>query len=133
MSDKRDTDKGTFPAASSGRSSADDEMDVAGIVVGDAEIGEEDDEDADKDDDGESVAVPSLADSIQWDSSDGLPDTATLVTKTGGVFTGNPTFTGRGGYLYHNNAANTSGRVFVQASGGSTPSGMANGDMLLEY
>ncbi len=78
MSDKRDTDKGTFPAASSGRSSADDEMDVAGIVVGDAEIGEEDDEDADKDDDGESVAVPSLADSIQWDSSDGLPDTAGL-------------------------------------------------------
>jgi len=64
---------------------------------------------------------------------DGLPDTATLVTKTGGVFAGNPIFTGRGGYLYHNNAANTSGRVFVQASGGSTPSGMANGDWLLEY
>ena len=64
---------------------------------------------------------------------DGLPDTATLVTATGGVFTGNPTFSGRGGYLYHNNAANTSGRIFVQASGGSTPSGMANGDLLLEY
>lgn len=64
---------------------------------------------------------------------DGLPDTGALVTKTGGVFTGNPTFNGRGGYLYHNNSANASGRLFIQASGGSVPAGMANGDLLLEY
>lgn len=63
----------------------------------------------------------------------GVPVAADYVTKTGGVFTGNPTFTGRGGYLHHNNSALTGGRVFMQASGGSTPSGMAAGDILLEY
>lgn len=64
---------------------------------------------------------------------DDVPVTATLVTKTGGIFTGNPIFTGRGGYLYHDNAANASGRIFIQASGGGIPAGMANGDWLLEY
>lgn len=61
---------------------------------------------------------------------DNLPDVAALVTKTGGVFTGNPIFLGRGGYLHHNDPANTSGRLFTQATGGSAPSGMANGDLL---
>lgn len=64
---------------------------------------------------------------------DNLPNTSALVTKTGGVFTGNPTFSGRGGYLYHDNASNTSGRLFIQPIGGAVPSGMANGDLLLEY
>lgn len=64
---------------------------------------------------------------------DGLPDVTTLVTKTGGIFTGNPVFSGRGGYIHHNSSANTGGRIFIQASGGSTPSGMSNGDILLEY
>jgi len=63
----------------------------------------------------------------------GLPDASALVAKTGGVFTGNPTFTGRGGYIYHDSSSNTSGRVFIQPIGGSVPSGMANGDFLLEY
>ena len=63
----------------------------------------------------------------------GVPVAADYVTKTGGVFTGNPTFTGRGGYLHHNSSALTGGRVFMQASGGATPSGMAAGDILLEY
>ncbi|KAB2726211.1 excinuclease ABC subunit UvrC [Brucella intermedia] len=48
----------------------DDEQDVAGIIIGDAET-EEDDE---SDDIIEAPASPSAADSIQWDSSDGLPD-----------------------------------------------------------
>ncbi|MBA8842622.1 excinuclease ABC subunit C [Ochrobactrum sp. RH1CCR137] len=48
----------------------DDEQDVAGIIIGDAET-EEDDE---SDDIVEAPASPSAADSIQWDSSDGLPD-----------------------------------------------------------
>ncbi len=48
----------------------DDEQDVAGIIIGDAET-EEDDE---SDDTIEAPASPSAADSIQWDSSDGLPD-----------------------------------------------------------
>lgn len=62
-----------------------------------------------------------------------LPDVSTLVTKTGGVFTGNPTFSGRGGYIYHDSSSNASGRIFIQASGGAVPSGMANGDWLLEF
>ncbi len=48
----------------------DDEQDVAGIIIGDAET-EEDDE---SDDIVEAPASPSAADAIQWDSSDGLPD-----------------------------------------------------------
>jgi hypothetical protein len=53
-------------------------------------------------------------------------------TLAGPVFTAVPTYTGRGAFLHHNNAANTSGRVFIQASGGAAPS-MVNGDILLEY
>ena len=48
----------------------DDEQDVAGFIIGDAETEEEDE----SDDVVEASAPPSAADSIQWDSSDGLPD-----------------------------------------------------------
>lgn len=48
------------------------------------------------------------------------------------VFTGQPTYSGRGAFMHHNNSGNLSGRIFVQASGGSTPS-MSNGDILAEY
>jgi len=51
---------------------SDDEQDVAGIIMGDAE--NDDDDDAIE----ETPAVASAADSIQWDSSDGLPDTKGL-------------------------------------------------------
>ncbi len=51
---------------------SDDEQDVAGIIMGDAES--DDDDDAIE----EAPAVASAADSIQWDSSDGLPDTKGL-------------------------------------------------------
>ena len=61
-----------------------------------------------------------------------VPNTANYVLKTGGVFTGNPTFDGRGGYLHNNDAANASGRVFIQPAGSPAPT-MANGDWLLEY
>lgn len=54
---------------------SDDEQDVAGIIIGDAET--EDDDDSD-DTGAEIIAAPSMADQIQWDSSDGLPDTAGL-------------------------------------------------------
>lgn len=67
---------------------------------------------------------------VMWDN---LPTAATFVTKTGGVFTGNPTFSGRGGYLHNNDPANTGGRIFYQALGGAMPSGMANGDWWVEY
>ena len=45
------------------------------------------------------------------------------------VFTGQPTYTGRGAFIHHSNAANASGRIFVQASGAATPT-MSNGDIL---
>ena len=49
---------------------SDDEQDVAGIIIGDAET----DDDDETDDIADVPAFPSAADSIQWDSSDGLPD-----------------------------------------------------------
>ncbi len=49
---------------------SDDEQDVAGIIIGDAET----DDDDETDDIADVPASPSAADSIQWDSSDGLPD-----------------------------------------------------------
>lgn len=48
------------------------------------------------------------------------------------VFIGQPTYSGRGAVMHHNNAANTSGRIFVQAEGASTPT-MSNGDWLAVY
>ena len=68
---------------------------------------------------------------VMWDN---MPNTANLMPKAGGVFSGTqPTYSGRGAYLHHNSSALTSGRVFVQASGGATPSGMLPGDILIEY
>ncbi|MCR5940441.1 excinuclease ABC subunit UvrC [Ochrobactrum sp. XJ1] len=49
---------------------SDDEQDVAGIIIGDAET----DDDDETDDIVDVPASPSAADSIQWDSTDGLPD-----------------------------------------------------------
>lgn len=62
-----------------------------------------------------------------------LPDTSALVTKSGGIFTGNPTFSGAGGYLFNASSSNVGGKITVQASGGSMPSGPANGDWFGEY
>lgn len=63
-----------------------------------------------------------------------VADGTTLMPKAGGTFSGTqPVYTGRGAYLHHNNSAFTSGRVFIQAEGGATPSGMAAGDWLAEY
>lgn len=64
---------------------------------------------------------------------DGLPDLTLYVTKSGGTFITNPTFTGRGGFLHNSNSSNTGGQVFVQATGSGTPVGMVNGDWLAEY
>lgn len=64
---------------------------------------------------------------------DAAPNLANYVLLDGTTaFTGQPTYSGRGGFLHHNNSANASGRIFIQASGGAAPS-MSNGDILLEY
>lgn len=62
-----------------------------------------------------------------------IPSAATFVTKTGGVFTGNPTFNGAGGYLFHASSANTGGRITIQPSGGPAPAAPQNGDLWGEY
>ena len=48
------------------------------------------------------------------------------------AFTGQPTVSTKGAILHHNNSANASGRIFVQAAGGAAPT-MSNGDILAEY
>lgn len=64
---------------------------------------------------------------------DNLPSTATYQTKAAAVFSGTqPIYTGRGAYTHHNNALLTSGKIFLQATGGAAPT-MAAGDILLEY
>lgn len=64
---------------------------------------------------------------------DAQPSLANYVLLDGTTaFTGQPTYSGRGAFIHHNNSANTSGRIFIQASGGAAPS-MSNGDILLEY
>ena len=66
--------------------------------------------------------------------SNALPSTDTYLTKSAAVFTGTqPTYTGRGAYLHYNSSSFASGRVFFQAAGGSVPTGMVAGDVLLEY
>ena len=64
---------------------------------------------------------------------DNLPNTGAYVLNNGGIFTVNPIFYGRGGYIYYNDSAQPGGRVFQQPAGGSPPAGMVNGDRLEEY
>lgn len=59
-------------------------------------------------------------------------DGSLYVTKASSVISTNAITSGRGAVLHHNNSANTSGKVFIQASGTAAPT-MANGDILLEY
>lgn len=51
---------------------------------------------------------------------------------SGGTITGNITRSGKGVVPYWDSAAQTSGRIFIQASGGAAPS-MSDGDTLYEY
>lgn len=62
-----------------------------------------------------------------------LPDTTTLQTKAAAVFSGTqPIYTGRGAYTHWNSASYTSGRIYIQATGGAAPA-LSSGDWLLEY
>lgn len=53
-------------------------------------------------------------------------------TLAGPAFTAQPTYSGRGGLLYHSNSANATGRVYVQASGAALPS-LNAGDIVMTY
>lgn len=59
-------------------------------------------------------------------------DLSAYVLRSGGSFTTNPTYSGRGGYLHFNNSALTSGRIYVQPVGTAVPA-LSNGDILIEY
>lgn len=59
-------------------------------------------------------------------------DLSGYATLAGPAFTAQPTYSGRGGLLYHSNSANATGRVYVQASGAALPS-LNNGDIILTY
>lgn len=58
--------------------------------------------------------------------------TIEYVTKTNGTFANQPKVENRGGIVHHADSAFASARIFVQPAGGSIPSGMANGDILIE-
>lgn len=63
-----------------------------------------------------------------------IPSTAGFVTASGAVFSGTqPRYTGRGALLHHNNSANASGRIYVQAQGSANPASPANGDLVFFY
>jgi hypothetical protein len=62
-----------------------------------------------------------------------LPNTSTLIPKTGGVFTGNPTFTSAGGYHFNASTSAPGGKWTIQASGGGAPASPAEGDFWGEY
>lgn len=62
----------------------------------------------------------------------GKADGSLYVLKSSSVLSTNAIVTGRGAALHHNNGANASGKIFVQASGATAPT-MADGDILLEY
>ena len=59
-------------------------------------------------------------------------DLSSYAGLAGPAFTAQPTYSGRGGFLYHSNSANATGRVYVQAEAAATPS-LNNGDILLLY
>lgn len=60
-------------------------------------------------------------------------DLAAYVPKSGGVFTTNPKFTGKGGYWYHANAAQTGGPVSIVPTGTARPASPAEGTVQFYY
>jgi hypothetical protein len=58
--------------------------------------------------------------------------TVDYVTANGGVFTGNPTLQGQGGYL-HNAGPQAGGSVYLVPQGGAMPGGLVDGDQVLFY
>lgn len=65
--------------------------------------------------------------------SDTVAAQASPTTLGAITFTGQPTRSGKGAFLAWNSTGQTSGLLYIQASGGSAPGGMQNGDFLFEY
>lgn len=63
----------------------------------------------------------------------GMPNTDTLVPRSGAVFTGaGPRYEGRGGLLHNADPSAIGGRVIALPEGTALP-GMSNGDIVLFY
>ena len=73
-------------------------------------------------------ALLTLANQAALRAATGIPDPLPAI---GGTITGNITRAGNGVHLYHTNGANTSGRVFVTATGAADPTSLP-GDIWLE-
>jgi hypothetical protein len=58
---------------------------------------------------------------------------ANYAPLTGAVFTGNPKFTGKGGYWYHAAAAQTGGPVSIVPTGTARPASPAEGTVQFYY
>jgi hypothetical protein len=59
-------------------------------------------------------------------------DTSAFMSKGGGVFTGNPTYQGQGGYL-HNVSQVGGGAVSYLPGGSALPASGQDGDMVIFY
>lgn len=62
-----------------------------------------------------------------------VPNTTNFMPKSGGAFTANPTFSGKGGYLYNASNQNPGGQVYFQPQGSALPSSGTDGDMVIFY
>lgn len=60
-------------------------------------------------------------------------DVSSYMPKAGGAFTGAITRSSAGGYLYHNGASQSGGKVHTQAVGVALPSSPAEGTIVFFY
>ena len=89
----------------------------------------------------EGCPAGNLNNAIRQIAADGklLSNTVTAINLadyaplTGAVFTGNPRFTGKGGYWYHANAAQTGGPVSIVPTGTARPASPAEGTVQFYY
>jgi hypothetical protein len=62
-----------------------------------------------------------------------VPDTSTLMPKSGGAFTGTITRSSAGGYWYHANSSQATGPVYTQPVSTALPTSPAEGTVVLQY
>jgi hypothetical protein len=62
-----------------------------------------------------------------------VPATANFMPKSGGIFTGQITRLGGGGYLYNANSAQSGGAVYIQPASSALPSNPAEGTIVFQY
>lgn len=87
---------------------------------------------------GENCPPGGLNDAIRYlaavarDSFDRIPAAGAFMPTSGGSFTGDIARQGRGAYLHHANAGQTSGRVYFLPEGTALPA-LSEGDVVFFY